>query len=109
MAEPQSDEHLRLGRAVRVLRARRAFSQEELGYRAGLHRNYVGAIERGETNPTFTLLLRLCKASTSACRSWSRSSSASRVSDAPNADPVAHHNRAIRGVYVRRPEGGVRA
>jgi transcriptional regulator with XRE-family HTH domain len=54
-----SPEHARLGRAVRELRARRGLSQEELGYRSGLHRNYVGAIERGEINPTFRVLLKL--------------------------------------------------
>jgi transcriptional regulator with XRE-family HTH domain len=41
-----------LGRAVREARARRGLSQEELGFMAGLHRNYVGAIERGEINPS---------------------------------------------------------
>jgi transcriptional regulator with XRE-family HTH domain len=54
-----SPEHARLGRAVRELRARRGLSQEELGFRSGLHRNYVGAIERGEINPTFRVLLKL--------------------------------------------------
>jgi len=34
-------------------------SQEELGFRARLHRNYIGAIERGEINPTFRVLLKL--------------------------------------------------
>jgi transcriptional regulator with XRE-family HTH domain len=48
-----------LGRAVRELRAVRILSQEELGYRARLHRNYVGAIERGEINPTFRTLMTL--------------------------------------------------
>jgi transcriptional regulator with XRE-family HTH domain len=48
-----------LGRAVREVRGRRGFSQEELGFRARLHRNYVGAVERGEINPTFRTLLRL--------------------------------------------------
>jgi transcriptional regulator with XRE-family HTH domain len=48
-----------LGRAVRELRARRGFSQEGLGFRAGLHRNYVGAVERGEINPTLKTLLAL--------------------------------------------------
>jgi ribosome-binding protein aMBF1 (putative translation factor) len=47
------------GRAIRELRARRDLSQEELGFRSGLHRNYVGAIERGEINPTFRVLLKL--------------------------------------------------
>jgi transcriptional regulator with XRE-family HTH domain len=58
-AAVHSPEHARLGRAVRELRARRGLSQEELGYRSGLHRNYVGAIERGEINPTFRVLLKL--------------------------------------------------
>jgi transcriptional regulator with XRE-family HTH domain len=47
------------GRAVRELRVVRGFSQEGLGFRSGLHRNYVGAIERGEINPTFRVLLKL--------------------------------------------------
>jgi transcriptional regulator with XRE-family HTH domain len=51
---------LAFGAAVRELRARRGFSQEELGYRGRLHRNYVGAIERGEINPTFRVILKLC-------------------------------------------------
>jgi transcriptional regulator with XRE-family HTH domain len=41
------------------VRARRDLSQERLGFASGLHRNYVGAIERGEINPTFKVLLRL--------------------------------------------------
>jgi|SRR5215213_516340 len=48
-----------LGAAVREMRARRGLSQEWLGFRAGLHRNYIGAIERGEINPTFRTLTYL--------------------------------------------------
>jgi len=54
-----SRDHDALAAAVREARARRGLSQEELGARARLHRNYVGAIERGEINPTFRTLLRL--------------------------------------------------
>jgi transcriptional regulator with XRE-family HTH domain len=54
-----SPEHVALGAGVREIRARRGISQEELGYRAGLHRNYVGAVERGEINATFRTLLKL--------------------------------------------------
>jgi len=46
-----------LGRAVREIRARRGWSQEFLGFAAGLHRNYIGAVERGEINPTLKTLL----------------------------------------------------
>ncbi len=56
---PLSAEHLVLGRAARELRTRTQLTQEALGTRAGMHRNYVGAIERGEVNPTFTTLLTL--------------------------------------------------
>jgi len=55
----QSVDHDYLGRAIRELRARRGLSQEKLGFASGLHRNYIGAIERGEINPTFRVLLRV--------------------------------------------------
>jgi DNA-binding XRE family transcriptional regulator len=50
---------LALGRAVRELRARHGLSQEQLGFACGLHRNYVGAVERGEVNSTFRILILL--------------------------------------------------
>jgi DNA-binding XRE family transcriptional regulator len=50
-----------LGAAVREVRARRGLSQEELGFKGGLHRNYVGAIERGEQNITFRVLLKVAR------------------------------------------------
>jgi transcriptional regulator with XRE-family HTH domain len=53
-----SAEHDAFGRAVRLERARREMSQEELGFRARLHRNYVGAVERGEINPTLRVMLK---------------------------------------------------
>lgn len=56
-----SADHLALGAIVRQLRARHAVSQEQLGARVGLHRNYVGAIERGEINPTYRTLLILAQ------------------------------------------------
>ncbi len=54
-----SPRHSAFGHVVRYTRTQRGFSQETLGERADLHRNYVGAIERGEINPTLRVLLKL--------------------------------------------------
>ena len=56
-ANPDAPNLKALGAAVRELRARRGLSQEWLGFKAGLHRNYIGAIERGEINPTLRTLV----------------------------------------------------
>ncbi len=59
---PERRRELRaLGAALRELRARRGYSQESLGFRAEVHRNYIGGIERGELNITFRVLLKLTR------------------------------------------------
>ncbi len=37
-------------------------SQEELADLANIHRTYIGGIERGERNPTLTMIVRLASA-----------------------------------------------
>ena len=37
-------------------------SQEELADRANIHRTYIGGIERGERNPTLTMIQRIATA-----------------------------------------------
>ena len=51
-----------LGRRVRDARLKKNWSQEELGFRAGLHRNYVGGIERGERNVGVESIAKLARA-----------------------------------------------
>ena len=53
---------LALGEALRRVRLDRGISQEELGLETGIHRNYVGGIERGERAPTVAVILRLADA-----------------------------------------------
>ena len=50
------------GATVRLYRGKAGYSQEELADRAGIHRTYIGGIERGERNPTLTMIHRLARA-----------------------------------------------
>jgi transcriptional regulator with XRE-family HTH domain len=58
----RSPEHAALGRSIRERRLEIGISQEGLADRAGLHRTYVGGIERGERNVSFGNLLKLAHA-----------------------------------------------
>ena len=42
----------RFGYRVRELRQAKGLSQEELAFKVGVHRTYLGGIERGERNPS---------------------------------------------------------
>ena len=48
--------------AVRACRIDRGWSQEELAFQAGLHRNYVSGLERGIRNPSLTTIVALADA-----------------------------------------------
>lgn len=50
-----------VARNLRILRKEKGLSQEELAFRAGINRNYVGQIEREEKSPTVDLLEKLSK------------------------------------------------
>lgn len=52
----------RVGLKIRIIREDRGLSQEELGTLAGLHRAYVGQIERGEKNVGLKNIEKIAKA-----------------------------------------------
>jgi len=52
----------RLGLAIRKIRIEAGWSQEALSFKAGLHRTYIGVIERGEKNLTLRNAIRIAKA-----------------------------------------------
>lgn len=52
----------RFGKTLRELRTERGLSQDELAARAGLDRNYIGMIERGERNPAIVNVVKIAQA-----------------------------------------------
>jgi transcriptional regulator with XRE-family HTH domain len=55
------DIRTRLGQNVRRLREANGWSQEDYADRAGIHRTYVSDIERGQRNPTVSVLEKLAR------------------------------------------------
>jgi transcriptional regulator with XRE-family HTH domain len=53
---------VRFGDRVRELRKAKGLSQEELSFKADLHRTYIGMIERAEKNITLTNIEKIAKA-----------------------------------------------
>lgn len=53
---------IKFGQRVRAERAKLGLSQESLASRAGVHRTYVGMIERAEKNITLENIEKICKA-----------------------------------------------
>jgi transcriptional regulator with XRE-family HTH domain len=51
-----------LGKRVHDLRAAKKWSQEEFAHVSGLHRTYIGQIERGEKNISFGNLVKVSNA-----------------------------------------------
>jgi len=53
---------IKFGKKVREMREKQNISQEELAFRANLHRTYIGMIERAEKNITLKNIGKIAKA-----------------------------------------------
>lgn len=51
----------RIGLAIRARREALGWSQEMLAFESGLHRTYIGAVERGEKNVTLRNAIRIAR------------------------------------------------
>ena len=51
-----------LGERVNQIRVKKGISQEALAEMAGLHRTYIGSVERGERNISLINLSRIARA-----------------------------------------------
>ena len=56
------DMRKQVGLNVQRIRKEKGWSQEELAFRAGLHRTYVSGVERGIRNPTVLVLGQFAEA-----------------------------------------------
>lgn len=52
----------KFGQKMQKVRQSSGITQEELAARLGMHRTYIGLIERGERNPTIRTLYKIAKA-----------------------------------------------
>lgn len=62
MKSKNSDILINFGRQIRDLRIARKLSQEQLADKAGLHRTYIGMIERAEKNISLLNIEKISKA-----------------------------------------------
>lgn len=51
-----------LGMRIRYLRTRKKLSQEDLALEAGINKNYLSDLERGNRNPTVEVLNKIAQA-----------------------------------------------
>ena len=59
MEKSKENDMALLGRRIRSLRNTKGWTQQELGEHADINYKFVGAIERGQQNPSFAVLAKI--------------------------------------------------
>lgn len=54
--------HIKLGQKIKELRIKHSLTQEDLAFKVGVDRSYMGFVERGEKNPTLSTIMKIAKA-----------------------------------------------
>ena len=54
--------NVQLGMRIRYLRKQKGMSQEDLALEAGVNKNYLSDLERGERNPTVVIVEKIASA-----------------------------------------------
>jgi CheY-like chemotaxis protein len=110
-----------LGMAIKTQRTSLGISQEELAYRAGLHRTYISDLERGVRNPSVDSIGKLARALEVSVSDLFEKASDGNGSDQiveilfvrDNADDVELTNRAFAKANITNPghvvRGGAKA
>lgn len=57
----ENSEKIKFGKQVVRLRTEKGLSQEELAFRSGINRTYIGEIERGEKCPSLITINKIAK------------------------------------------------
>ena len=50
-----------VGKTIKKLREKQKISQEELSFRSGIHRTYMGRVERGKQNLSLLNIVKIAK------------------------------------------------
>ncbi len=53
---------IKFGRRVKQLRKEKKWTQQDLADKSGLHKNYIGMVERGERNPSLINISKISEA-----------------------------------------------
>ena len=88
-----------LGKRVQELRAAKKWSQEEFAHVSGLHRTYIGQIERGEKNISFENLSKVAAVlGVTLSELFSGLEDGSALGGAPKRAPLPGAERTSEGV-----------